>query len=158
LHYKKLEKVKAQDVAAEAEELREAPKFRGQNITTGRYVADLAGIEQNTLLYNGVSGGIDFFKVLYTDPFLVVGKISNKFAKSIQGEIQTAYRAGEFEKIPGIIDNFLDSPKSEPFLQAFVDTNDYKRVFDAVRDPELALDLIKANSLDKVKEIYKGFG
>ena len=146
-------------VAAEAEELREAPKFRGQNITTGRYVADLAGIEQNTLLYNGVSGGIDFFKVLYTDPFLVVGKISKgiKFANSIQGEIQTAYRAGEFEKIPGIIDKFLDSPKSEPFLQAFVDSNDYKRVFDAVRDPELALDLIKANSLDKVKEIYKGF-
>ena len=59
-------------VAAEAEELREAPKFRGQNITSGRYVAELAGIEQNTLLYNGVSGGIDFFKVLYTDPFLVV--------------------------------------------------------------------------------------
>ena len=58
----------------------------------------------------------------------------------MQGKIQKAYRAGEFEKIPGIVDNFLNSPKSEPFLQAFAETNDFKRVFDAVRDPELALD------------------
>ena len=147
------------NIVAEAEELKEAPKFRGQNITAGRYVADLIGIERNTVLYTAVSGSIDLFKVLASDPFLVIGKISKaiKFANSVQGKIQKAYRAGEFEKIPGIIDNFLDSPKSEPFLQAFVDSNDFKRVFDAVRDPELALDLIKANTLDKVKEIYKGF-
>jgi len=146
-------------VAAEAEELREAPKYRGKNITSGRYVADVVGIEQNTLLYKGVSGTIDFFKVLYTDPFLVVGKISKgiKFAKSIQGQIQKAYRAGEYEKIPVIINNFLDSPKSEAFLQAFADTNDYKRVFDAVREPELALNLIKSGTIEGVKDVIKSF-
>lgn len=146
-------------IVAEALEGQEAFKYRGQNITAGRYVAEVAGVEQNTLLYNALSGSIDFYKVLVTDPFLVAGKLSKgiKFANSVQGKIQKAYRAGEFEKIPGIVDNFLNSPKSEPFLQAFAETNDFKRVFDAVRDPELALDLVKANNIDDVKNLMQGF-
>jgi hypothetical protein len=146
-------------IVAESLEREEAYKYRGQNITLGRYPADLVGLEQDTLLYNALSGSIDFFKVLYTDPFLVAGKISKgiKFANSLQGKIQKAYRAGEIEKIPSILDNFLNSPKSEPFLQAFVETNDFKKVFDAVRDPELALNLVKSNSIDTVKELFKNF-
>ena len=146
-------------ILAEALEQQEAYKYRGQNITAGRYVAEVVGIEQNTLLFNAVSGGIDFYKVIATDPLLAAGTIRRgiKFTNSVQGQIQKAYRAGDYEKIPGIVDNFLDSPKSEPFLQAFAESNDFKRIFDAVRDPELALNLVKTNKLDEVKTIFQDF-
>jgi len=146
-------------IVAKALEEQEAYKYRGQNITAGRYIAELAGIEQNTLLFNGVSGTFDFYKVLVTDPFLVGSKISKgiKFANSTQGKIQKAYRAGEFEKIPGIVDNFLNSPKSEGFLTAFAESNDFKKIFDAVKDPELALNLVKTKNVDEVKNLMQGF-
>ena len=146
-------------IVAEALEDQEAYKYRGQNITAGRYVAEVSGIEQNTFLFNAVSGSIDFYKVLITDPFLVGSKISTgiKSANSTQGKIQKAYRAGEFEKIPAIVDNFLNSPKSEGFLTAFAESNDFKRIFDAVKDPELALNLVKTRNVDEVKNLMQGF-
>lgn len=142
------------NIFAESEALKEAPKYRGRNITAGRYLEDVIGIDPDSKLYGGVSGVFDFYKVIATDPFLVVGKISKglKFAKSTQGKIQQAYRKGDVEKIPAIIKNYLDSPKSEPFVNAYVESNDFKRIFDAVKDPELALDLVKAKTPEKVKE------
>ncbi len=146
-------------VVAEALEQQEAYKYRGRNITAGRYIEDLIGIEQGNKLYGGVSGAIDFYKVLATDPFLVAGKINKgvKFANSVQGKIQKAYKAGDVEKIPGIIDEFLVSPKSNTFLQAFADSNDFKRIFDAVKDTELALNLVKAKNIDEVSGLFKTF-
>ena len=147
------------NIFAESEALKEAPKYRGRNITAGRYLEDVIGIDPDSKLYGGVSGVFDFYKVIVTDPFLVASKVNKgfKFAKSTQGKIQQAYRNGDIEKIPDIIKTYLNSSKSEPFVNAYVESRDFKRIFDAVKDPELALDLVKANTADKVKEALTVF-
>jgi len=140
-------------IVKEALENQEAYKYRGRNITIGRYVEDVIGVDPNSVLYGGVSGVIDFAKVLALDPLLVAGKVNKaiKFSKSTTGKLQKAYTEANFEEIPKILDNFLDSEKSAPLIEAIAKNKDFKQLFDAVKDTDLAIKLYNADTPAAVK-------
>ena len=140
-------------IVKEALENQEAYKYRGRNITIGRYVEDVIGVDPNSVLYGGVSGVIDFAKVLRFDPLLVAGTINKsiKFSKSLAGKLQKAYKEANFEEIPKILDNFLDSEKSAPLIEAIAKNKDFKQLFDAVKDTDLAIKLYNADTPAAVK-------
>ena len=94
-------------------ETRKAKKYRGRNITIGRYIEDVVGVDPNSAMYGKVSGVIDFYNALALDPALLIGKSVKaiKYGKSIMNDIDKAFTKGDFEKIPGIIQGFIDSPK-----------------------------------------------
>ena len=146
-------------IANEAMQMREAPKYQGRNITAGRYVEDLIGVDPNSFLYGKASGVLDFYKVIYTDPALVAGRLSQsiKYANSISGKITTAFQKGEMEKIPVIIDEFVNSEKAIPHLKALAESKDFKQIFDVVGDADFALQLTKANTPDLVKNVITKF-
>ncbi len=146
-------------VVAKAQAEQEAPKYRGRNITISRYVEDVIGVDPNSKLYGVVSGIGDFYIALAADPALVATKSAKaiKYGKSVANQVETAFRKGDFDKIPGIINTFLDSPKSNKHLQALADSTDYKQIFDATKDADLALKLLKADNVEKVKDAVKTF-
>ena len=140
-------------IVKEALENQEAYKYRGRNITIGRYVEDVIGVDPNSVLYGGVSGVIDFAKVLRFDPLLVAGTINKsiKFSNSLSGKLQKAYKEANFEEIPKILNNFLDSEKSAPLIEGIAKNKDFKQLFDAVKDTDLAIKLYNADTPAAVK-------
>jgi len=146
-------------IVAKALAEQESQKYRGRNITIGRYIEDVVGVDPNSVLYGGVSGVIDFYNALALDPALLIGKSVKavKYGKSIMADIERAFTKGDFEKIPGIIQSFVDSPKSQKHLEALANSNDFQAIFKATKDADMALKLTKANNVDAVKNVVTDF-
>jgi len=146
-------------IVAKAQAEQEAQKYRGRNITIGRYIEDVIGIDPESKLYGVASGIPDFYIALQLDPALVVTKSAKaiKYGKSVTAQINKAFTNGDFEKIPGIVTNFLDSPKSNKHLEALAESKDFKQIFDAVKDTDIAIKITKANTVEEVSGIVKDF-
>ena len=146
-------------IVAKAQADQEAFKYRGRNITIGRYIEDVIGIDPNSALYGGVSGVIDFYNALAFDPALVATKSVKaiNYSKSVMGKINKAFTEGDFGKIADEIDIFLTSPKSNKHLDALAESKDFKQIFDSVKDTDMALQLLKTNTRDEVTKVVRDY-
>lgn len=146
-------------LVAQALKQQEAQKYRGRNITLGRYVEDVIGVDPNSKLYGVVSGPIDFYVALQLDPGLVITKSAKaiKYGKSVMAKLDKAFRNGDFDKIPEIVQSFVDSPKSQKHLEALAQSKDFQAIFKATNDADIAIKLTKTNTVDEVKDVITNY-
>ena len=142
-----------------ANQIKESNLYNNRNITSGRYVSDILGIENERADF-WVSGLIDAAILMALDPVNLLGKSAKglKEANKILEKIKKLQKADKVDDALELARTFIKEETSKDVIDFIISDNSpdkFIKLVKANKDPIFALNLYNSKSADDVYNAYE---